>query len=251
MLDREQTSPRLLNLDIPRELELVCLKCLEKSPQQRYASARNVADDLARYLTGDSISLSSPRLMDHFVRILERSQYDQEVHTWSRLLIQFAWIALTTHLLVYANREIDWSYGIGGLFAIRLLEITALGAVLWHMRSHWYPPRGAPARQLCALGLGYITASLVLLPVTYLLALKGATFDYARVYPPMAVLTGLLFIMLGSSYWGYCYVIGAAFFVLSAIIPLILDLGPLLFGIAWTASLAALAIRLRRLGNGG
>ncbi len=247
VLDLEPTLPRHLNPNVPHELELICLKCLEKDPQQRYASAEDVTDDLARYLSGDSISLSSPKLVDRLVRALERSQYDQEVHAWSRMLIQFAWIALATHLLVYLNRTIDWPYQLGGLVTIRLVEVIGLGAVLWHLRHQWYPPRGAPARQLWSLGLGYMAGSVVLLIVTYLLAPVGVAFDDSRVYPPMAVLTGLLFIMLGSSYWGYCYVIGAAFLTLAIVIAIFLDFGPLLFGIAWATSLAALGVRLRRL----
>jgi serine/threonine protein kinase len=247
VLDREPPLPRRHNPAVPRELELICLKCLEKDPRQRYPTAKDVADDLARYLSGDSISLSSPKLVDRLVRTLERSQYDQEVHAWSRMLIQFAWIALVTHLLVYLNRMIDWPHPLGGLVAIRALEVMGLGAVLWHLRRQWYPPRGAPARQLWSLGLGYIAGSLVLLIVTYLLTPANAAFDDARVYPPMAVLTGLLFIMLGSSYWGYCYVIGSVFFTLAVVMTFFLDVGPLLYGIAWAASLAALAIRLGRL----
>ena len=251
VLEVEPSSPRQLNPNVPRELELICLKCLEKAPQQRYASAEDVANDLARYLSGDSISLSSPKLVDRLVRTLERSQYDQEVHAWSRMLIQFAWIALATHLLVYLNRTTDWPHQLGGLVSIRLVEVIGLGAVLWHLRRQWYPPRGAPARQLWSLGLGYMAGSLVLLIVTYFLTPAGMAFDDSRVYPPMAVLTGLLFIMLGSSYWGYCYVIGAAFLTLAIVITFFLGLAPLLFGMAWAASLAALAIRLRRLGGEG
>jgi hypothetical protein len=186
-------------------------------------------------------------MMDRLVRTLEHSQYDQEVHTWSRMLIQFSWIALATHSLVYLNHTVDGPYPVGRLFVIRLLEVIGLIAVLWHLRRQWYPPRGAPARQLCAIGLGYMTGSLVLLIVTYLLTPVGVNYDEARVYPPTAVLTGFLFIMLGSSYWGYCFVIGAVFLLLAIVITILLDFGPLLFGIAWATSLAALGLRLRRL----
>ena len=55
VINDEPPSPRKLNGSVPRDLETICLKCLEKEPSRRFETARDVAEDLRRFLSGDAI----------------------------------------------------------------------------------------------------------------------------------------------------------------------------------------------------
>jgi serine/threonine-protein kinase len=58
VLEREPVPPsRLRPGAVPRDLELICLKCLEKKPEARYASAAALADDLERYLRREGVEV--------------------------------------------------------------------------------------------------------------------------------------------------------------------------------------------------
>ena len=54
--DENPQRPRGLNPNVPVDLEIICLKCLEKDPITRYATALELANDLERFLQGEPIS---------------------------------------------------------------------------------------------------------------------------------------------------------------------------------------------------
>src|SRR5262249_37661204 len=55
VLQEEPPAPRGLRPDVPRDLEVICLKCLARQPERRYRSALELAEDLERWLAAEPI----------------------------------------------------------------------------------------------------------------------------------------------------------------------------------------------------
>lgn len=55
VLEQSPVRPRQLNPDIPKDLENVCLKCLQREPADRYESAAELAADLERFLNDEPV----------------------------------------------------------------------------------------------------------------------------------------------------------------------------------------------------
>jgi hypothetical protein len=246
VIERQPAPPRLLNAKIDRDLETICLKCLEKVPQDRYESAQALADDLDRYLRGDSINARSFNVLDRLGRTLERDQYLSEFQAWGTMLLVFAVIVLAEHILVFALTRSG--HPRGWVLLARFSQFALMGLIFWRQRRCCLLPTTVAERQLYAIWIGYMLACIMVGVVHHLLAWQGKWGDEFVVYPIWSALTGLAFFAMGSNYWGWFYALGLAFFALAAALTFQLESAVLLYGFAWTASLCVIGLYLRSLG---
>src|SRR5262249_20748828 len=72
VLRHDPIAPRALEPAIPADLEAGCLKCLEKSPAQRYASAQALADDLRRFLANEPVQARPARWWERSIKWVKR-----------------------------------------------------------------------------------------------------------------------------------------------------------------------------------
>ena len=72
LLEDDPPRPRTVNRAIPRDLETIVLKATAKEPQQRYATAQELADDLKRFLADEPIRARRPSLADRAAKWARR-----------------------------------------------------------------------------------------------------------------------------------------------------------------------------------
>jgi tRNA A-37 threonylcarbamoyl transferase component Bud32 len=130
VVSEEPVPPRRRQPKVPRKLQIICLKCLEKDPRRRYSSAAALGDDLRLFLRGEPIAARPPGPLGRCER-------------WARLRPALAatFVGLTffyvNHMLLLALGSADetWDFH---WFVTGLVTTWAVGAVAfqWLVSRH-------------------------------------------------------------------------------------------------------------------
>ncbi|MEQ1825355.1 MAG: serine/threonine-protein kinase [Pirellula sp.] len=100
VLNREPAMPRLLNPAIPKDLETICMKCLEKEPAARYPNCSRLICDLEHFIHGEPIQARPPGLFETSWRWVHR----QREHAF------FGIVAAATTILIAASTWASWTF---------------------------------------------------------------------------------------------------------------------------------------------
>src|SRR5262249_52827337 len=102
---QEPIAPSRIRLRVPRDVETICLKCLEKEPSRRYATAADLADDLRRFVAGEPIRARPVGRAERLLRWCRRNPAPASaVGLAALLLVAGAGCAITYSFAVQQTR---------------------------------------------------------------------------------------------------------------------------------------------------
>jgi serine/threonine protein kinase len=243
LLDSDPLPPRQLNRDAPRDLEAVCLKCLEKDPARRYPSARDLGDDLDRYLEGEPVHAARVNLLDRMRRALRQDRHEEHFRGWGLGLMAFGLVIFLSHVAIQVlegGRHDSWvTY-----LLPRSVMFAALLLMLWLFRRRSLLPAKSSERLIWVVWVGYLVALGAINAARWALG-HGQRESYAL----FAVLAGFGFLIMGGHIWGAGYVVGFVFMIAAPFLALYPNVAPLVFGALWAGALFTFGLHYRRRGH--
>jgi serine/threonine-protein kinase len=238
VLDQEPLPPRLLNRKLDRDLEMIVLKCLQKPPELRYASAAALADDLEAYLHDEPIAARSGQFSQVIARVFRETHHATVLENWGLLWMWHAAVILVMCLVtnwLHAMRDQwpecakPWPYLLlwGGGLAI-------WAPIFWKFR-HRIGPVTAVERQIAHVWGGSVAAVVLLFVVEWLLGLPVLTLS-----PVLGLIGGAVFVAKAGILSGLFYLQALAMFATALVMAELqrrgIDYGVTLYGIVSAAA---------------
>ena len=135
-LKTEPTPPRLLKANIPRDLETICLKCLQKSSQRRYISAAELAADIERFRQNRPIRARPVTPIEKAARWSRRNPAATiTLALLTAIAIASTWLAIHLRALAHTARVHSYISDIN--IAFRHIEEGDTAQVLEILKSHF------------------------------------------------------------------------------------------------------------------
>lgn len=229
VLEQEPPPPRMLQPQIDRDLEMICLRCLQKPSDLRYPTAGALAADLEAYLKDESISARSGRLVQVLAGLMRETHHAAVLENWGLLWMWHSLVLLVacglTNVLELWGDENRWHY-----FLLWTAGFGTWAAVFWALRRRMGPVTFVE-RQIAHLWAGSMISIALLYPLEFWLGLRPLVLS-----PVLGLVTGMVFLAKAGILSGAFYLPALALFATAGLMAVWPKYAHFLFGIVGAAS---------------
>lgn len=244
--EHDAAPPRSLQPRIPRDLEIVCLKCLEKSPQRRYASAAELANDLASFLRGDPIQAHSATLLDQVARTISHHSFDERYRGFADRMLLFAPMPLLIHLAAFGVFAGKSYYATAMVATTTCMFFTLLPALIITGTPTLYGLPSWQKRHFMTVWIGHMVAIGVIIFSVAMFVPSDRPELLMLVYPLWAI-TGAMSFLAHATEAGMYYMVAGVLFCMAIVTALTPYWAPLEVAVAMTVNMTSQALYLRSL----
>ena len=229
VLEQEPVPPRDLNPTVDRELELICLKCLQKPAELRYPTAAALAADLEAHAAGEPISAQPSGLRFLLARMFRETHHADVLENWGKL---WMWHSLMIFLLCLLTQVMNW----GGVkdhlayLAVWTVGLLTWGAILWKLRRRAGPVLFVE-RQIAHAWAAGVLASIAMFFIEVLIGLPALTLS-----PAIAVAAGMVMMFKAGILSGQFYIWAVLNLVVACLMAWFPGVAHLMFGVCSAVS---------------
>ena len=223
LLEQDPLAPHVLNRNADRQLEMIAMRCLQKPQDLRYATAQELANDLAAYLTNRPISAQQGRFAHVIGSLLRETHHASVMENWGLL---WMWHSLALLIACFATQIMFWM-NVQERWYYWLLWVAGFGTwaiVFWRARRRMGPVTFVE-RQIAHLWMGSIICIALVFPFEAYLGV-----GVLRLAPVLALVAGLVFLAKASILSGSFYIHAFALFATAFFMAWLHDYSLAIFG---------------------
>ncbi len=224
LLEQDPITPRVLNREVDRQLEMIAMRCLQKPQDLRYRSAGHLANDLESYLHDRPVSAQRGRLGHLIANLMKETHHASVMENWGLLWMWHSLALLTAcvctqamHLAGIENRWLYWLLWMAGF--------GTWAGVFWWLRRRMGPVTFVE-RQIAHLWLGSIICIGAMFPLESYLGLP-----VLQLAPLLGLVAGMVFLVKASILSGIFYIPAAIEFATALVMAIFPRWAQLIFGV--------------------